>query len=248
MGLPKITTPEYSLELPSTGKEYKYRPFLVREEKILLIAMESEDEKQIISATKQVISNCIIGDELDIDNLPTFDIEYIFLWLRAKSKGEIIELKYKCPTCKGDIGVSFNAEEVKIKKDEKHDKNIKLTDSLGIVMKYPNIDNSNFKQSENDTEIDMLIEAILSTIDYIYDNDNTYSSKDHTKKEMQEFLESLNDSQFRIIGKFFETMPKLSHNITLECKNKTKEEGKKKDKVCGYKEDLVLEGLSSFFE
>jgi len=247
MGLPKIAVPEYSLTLPSTGEELKYRPFLVKEEKLLLIAMESEDEKQIIASTKTVITNCVFGD-INVDKLPVFDVEYIFLWLRARSKGEVIELKYKCPDCQGPIPVIFNVEDVKIHKSEEHINKIELTDNVGVVLKYPTLDTAEVKKGEDSSDIDVLLKTILLTIDYIYDEDKMYSTKDHTEEEMNDFLESLNDDQFQKIGKFFETMPKLKHNVVLECKNKVKGEGKKKDKVCGYKEDLVLEGLSSFFE
>lgn len=247
MGLPKVAVPEYSLILPSNGKEIKYRPFLVKEEKLLLIAMESEDENQILNSTKNVIENCVFGD-IEVDKLPTFDIEYIFLWLRARSKGEVIELKYKCPTCTGQIPISFNVEDIKIKKHDNHNTKIEINDTLGVVMKYPNLNSVPSDREENDTDIDVLLKTILKSIEYIYDNDSMYSSKDYTENEMQDFLESLNDKQFKAIADFFETMPKISHTVTLECKNRTKGEGKKKDKVCGYTEELVLEGLQSFFE
>ena len=249
MGLPKIAVPEYSLTLPSTGEELKYRPFLVKEEKLLLIAMESEDEKQIMDATKNVIRNCVFSD-INIDSLPIFDIEYIFLWLRGRSKGEEIELKYNCPTCKGEIPVFFNIEDVNVKKDDKHTNKILLTDDLGVCLKYPDmklqekIDNINH---DDNKQIEIIFKTILLSIDYLYDDEKTYPAKDHTSDEMQEFLESLSDDQFQKIAKFFETMPKLKHDVKLECKNKVKGEGKKKDKECGYKEDMTLEGLQSFF-
>jgi hypothetical protein len=250
MGLPKIAVPEYSLKLPSNGNEIKYRPFLVKEEKLLLIAMESEEENQILDATKQVIKNCMLNNDVNVEKLPIFDIEYIFLWLRARSKGEIIELKYKCPDCKGEIPLSFNVEEVVINKDTAHSQKIEITDSLGIMMKYPTIDDQSNKETVNnsDTQIDQLFKTILSSLEYIYDNEEMYSSKDYTENEMQDFLESLNDTQFQKIANFFETMPKLKHEVKLECKGRVKGEGKKKDKTCGYTEDIVLEGLQSFFE
>ena len=247
MGLPKITVPEYSLKLPSTGEEIKYRPFLVKEEKILLIAMESEDEKQIADATKTVIKNCIFGN-VDIETLPIFDIEFIFLWLRGRSKGEEIELKYSCPTCKADIPIFFNIEDVSVKKTEGHTNKIQLTDELGVCLKYPDMKlQGKIDNIEDDKQIEVVFKTILLCIDYIYDNEKTYPAKDHTADEMQDFIESLSDEQFQKISKFFDTMPKLQHDITLECTNKVKGEGKKKDKVCGYKEDMTLEGLQSFF-
>ena len=245
MGLPKIIAPEYSLILPSTGEELKYRPFLVKEEKLLLLAMESEDEKQIINATKNVIKNCVMGD-IDPEQLPIFDIEYIFLWLRGRAKGEKIELKYKCPECSGDINVDLNLEDVKIDKINGHNNKIKLTDNVGIVMKYPNLMiQTKIEKINSETEIETLFKTVRLCIDYIFDNENTYPAKDHTEKELDEFLESLTDESFQELSKFFETMPKLEHTILLECKNPIKD--KKKNTFCKHKEEQVLEGLSSFF-
>ena len=242
MGLPTIAVPEYSLLLPSTEKEIKYRPFLVKEEKILLIAMESEEPQQMMDATRNVIKNCVFGD-IDVDTLPTFDIEYLFLWLRGKAKGEIIDLKYTCPTCKGSIPVQFNIEEVKINKTKGHNTKIELTDTLGVVLKYPNMGLQHKIETLDDSlhQVDKVFKTVLYCVDYIYDKEEIYSSKDHTEQEIQDFLESLTDEQFQEVAKFFETMPKLKHDVTLHCKNKTK------SKICGYKEDLTLEGLASFF-
>jgi len=256
MGLPKVAVPKYSLKLPSTDKEIQYRPFLVKEEKLLLIAMESDDEKQVVEATKDVIKNCIVGD-VDVDSLPIFDIEYIFLWLRARSKGEVIELKYKCPKCEKTIPVSFNVEDVKVTKNNQHTTKIQLTDELGVCLRYPDMNLQNKIDSiSKDNQIEIILKSILLCIDYIYDNENIYARKDHTEKELEEFLESLSDTQFQKISTFFETMPRLKHEVKLECLNRIeeKQEGKKKEskkkekKVCGYTEDLVLEGLQSFFE
>ena len=249
MGLPKIAVPEYQLTLPSTGKDIKYRPFLVKEEKLLLIAMEGQNEQEILTAVQNVISECVLED-IDANTLPMFDIEYIFLWLRAKSKGEIIDLKYTCPTCKGPIPVGFNIEDIKMHYDEKHSTKIELTNDLGVVFKYPNVAlQKKISELPDDlTQIDMIFKTVFLCVDYIYDGETTYSSKDHTEKEMMDFLESLTDEQFQKLSVFYETMPKLKHELKMECKNKVKQEGKKKDKVCGYTEDLTLEGLASFFE
>ena len=243
MGLPSITVPEYKLILPSTGKEIKYRPFLVKEEKLLLIAMESEEAQQIMDATKKVIQNCVFGD-FDVDDLPIFDIEYIFLWLRGRAKGEVIDLKYNCPQCKNIIEISLEIEKIEIKKSDNHNNKIELTDSLGIVLNYPtiNIQQKLDSLGEDVHAIDKIFKAVLYCTDYIYDNEEMYSCKDYTEEELTTFLESLSDTQFQKISVFFETMPKLSHSTQLVCKNKT---GKK---VCNYKEDLKLEGLASFFE
>ena len=225
MGLPKIAVPEYQLTLPSTGKDIKYRPFLVKEEKLLLIAMEGQNEQEILTAVQNVISECVLED-IDANTLPMFDIEYIFLWLRAKSKGEIIDLKYTCPTCKGPIPVGFNIEDIKMHYDEKHSTKIELTNDLGVVFKYPNVAlQKKISELPDDlTQIDMIFKTVFLCVDYIYDGETTYSSKDHTEKEMMDFLESLTDEQFQKLSIFYETMPKLKHTIKLECKNKVKGE------------------------
>ena len=242
MSLPTITVPQYTLTLPSTEKQVKYRPFLVKEEKILLLAMETEDEKQIGTAIKTIIENCVY-ESLNIDTMPMFDIEYIFLQLRGKSKGEVIELKYSCPKCKGDIALSLNIDDIKITRHEEHTNKIELTDNLGVMMKYPNL-NLQMKVADTNKDknkVEELFNAVIYCIDYIYDEEKTYSTKDHTKKEMHDFVDSLTDTQFQKMTKFFETIPALKHNITLDCKNKLK------NKLCGYKEEVTLEGLQSFF-
>ena len=242
MGLPTITVPQYELALPSSGKIIKYRPFLVKEEKILLMAMETEDTKQIINATKEIIKSCITGEELNVDTLPLFDIEYIFLNLRAKAKGEIIELKYKCPKCEGEIPIAINIDDIQVKKNDKHTSTIKINDELGIVMKYPTIDlQADIPDDKDKKTIEGLFNTIIKCIDYIYDKETTYAHADHTKEELKTFLESLTDAQFQEVSKFFETQPKLQHEISLHCKNKVKK------KECGHKEKQTLEGLASFF-
>ena len=247
MGLPTIAVPEYTLTIPSSKKEVKYRPFLVKEEKILLLAMESEDQTQIINATKTIIQNCVFGD-IDVNTLATFDLEYIFLQLRGKAKGEDIELKYKCPKCESNIPVTVNTDEVQVKFQDEHTDNIKLTDQLGVMMKYPNIDQQlkTATADKDKPEIEILFDTVVDSIDCIYDNDTTYASKDHTKKEMIDFIESLTDEQFQKISKFFETMPAIRHKVQLACTAKTKGKGKEK-KSCGYNEEITLEGLNSFF-
>jgi hypothetical protein len=247
MGLPTIAVPQYTLTIPSTKKEIKYRPFLVKEEKILLIAMESENENQIVDATKTTLQNCIFGD-VNVSELSTFDIEYIFLQLRGKAKGENIELKFECPDCKGEIVNSVNIDHIKVTQQDGHDTNVKITDDLGVVMKYPTLDLQTKIEVETKdmNNIDKLFYTVIRSIDYIYDKENTYPAKDHTEKEMTDFVESLTDTHFQKISKFFETMPKLRHEIELHCTNKIKGKGKEK-KVCGHKEKMMLEGLSNFF-
>ena len=250
MGLPTITVPQYTLKIPSSEKEVKYRPFLVKEEKILLLAMESEDQKQIISATKDIIASCLYGD-INVDTLPAFDLEYIFLQLRGKAKGEVLELKYKCPKCEGEIPLNINLDDVKIVKHKDHTNTIKLTEELGVIMKYPDLQTQETigERTKDKNEIDSLFEMVILCIDYIYDKENTYPSKDHTLKEMTDFLDSLTDTQFQKIAKFFETIPALKHDVELKCKNIIKGKGKgKEQKTCSYKEKLTLEGLGSFFD
>jgi hypothetical protein len=243
MALPTIAVPEYTLILPSTGKELKYRPFLVKEEKILLIAMESEEEKDIINAIKNIINNCVFS-ELNVDDMPMFDLEYIFLQLRGKSKGEKIDLKYECPKCNKNIPVSINIDDIKVIKNKDNNRKIKFNDNLGVKMKYPSLqlqnDLSSMKEESGETET--IFRSIVKSIDYIYDNENTYPAKDHTEKELSDFIESLTDNYFQKMSKFFETVPVLKHEFEIKCS------GKKKDKSCGYKEKKTLEGLSNFFD
>ena len=247
MGLPTIAVPEYTLTIPSSGKEVKYRPFLVKEEKILLLAMESDETKQILDATKSIIENCVY-DDINVDEMPTFDMEYIFLQLRGKAKGEIIELKYKCPKCEGEIPIAINIDEVKVITHKDHKKDITLNDEIGVMMKYPTLQlQARVGEVAETDKITVLFETVANCIDYIYDKETTYPSKDHTPKEMNDFIESLPDIQFQKLSKFFETAPALKHEVQLHCKNKVKSKSKEK-KDCGYKEPLTLEGLASFFE
>ena len=246
MGLPKIAVPEYSLTLPSTGKELKYRPFLVKEEKLLLLAMESEDNKQIVTATKNVLQNCIF-DDINVEDMPIFDIEYIFLWLRGRAKGEKLELKYTCPKCDSTLPVDLNLEDIKVTYAEGHEKKVEINDSVGIVLKYPNMAmQAKIETIDSENEVEVLFKSIQLCIDYIYDNETMYSSKDHTEKELEEFIESLTDVQFKKLASFFETMPKLEHKLNLVCTGSVKD-GKKKKTNCDYKEEITLEGLQSFF-
>ncbi len=246
MGLPIIAVPEYSLTLPSSGKELKYRPFLVKEEKLLLLAMESEDDKQIVTATKNVLQNCIF-DDINVEDMPIFDIEYIFLWLRGRAKGEKLELNYTCPKCDSSLPVDLNLEDIKVTYPEGHEKKVEINDSVGIVLKYPNMAmQAKIEKIDSENEVEVLFKSIQLCIDYIYDSETMYSSKDHTEKELEEFIESLTDVQFKKLSLFFETMPKLEHKLNLVCKGSIKD-GKKKKTNCDYKEEITLEGLQSFF-
>ena len=238
MPLPKIATPTYELELPSTGQTIKYRPFLVREEKLLVLALESEDTKQITSAIKTVIKNCIETKGIKVEALPTFDIEYLFLNIRGKSVGEDIEVNIICPDDEETtVPIKILVDDIQVQKNSEHDKRIKVDESIMMEMKYPSLDQfikSNFDFSADNT-MDQSFELIGSCIDKIYTEDEVWSSADVTKKEIMEFLDQMNSSQFKQIEKFFETMPKLSHKVKVK-NPKTEVES-----------EVVLEGLSSFF-
>jgi len=238
MPLPKIATPTYELELPSTGKTIQYRPFLVKEEKLLVIALESEDTKQITTAIKAVLKSCILTRGIKVDHLPTFDIEFLFLNIRGKSVGEELEINITCPDDKEtQVPVTINLDDIQVQKKEEHTNQIKVDDNIMMEMKYPSLNEfikTNF--DPNDTNrMDQSFELIGSCVDKIYTADEVWASEDCTKKEMNEFLESMNSTQFKEIETFFETMPKLSHTIKV-TNPKTK-----------VKSDVVLEGLASFF-
>ena len=243
MALPIIAVPKYQLKIPSTDKEVNYRPFLVKEEKILLIAMESEDEVQMTTAIRDIIGNCVYED-LDVKTMPMFDIEYIFLQLRSKSKGEVIDLSYECGKCKKQIAVQVDLSKIEITKTEGHEPKIPLSDDVGVIMKYPSMEIQKVISKES-TDIENIFSTISSCIDSIWDKENVYSSKDHTQQEINDFLESLPDTAFSKIQKFFDTVPKLKHDIKLKCTSKN---GKgKKASICGWEDTRVLEGLASFF-
>ena len=238
MPLPKIATPSYELELPSTGETVQYRPFLVKEEKLLVIALESEDTKQITTAIKTVIKNCILTKNIKVESLPTFDIEYLFLNIRGKSVGEELEVNVICPDDnETQVTVNINLDDIKVQKNDEHSSKIKIDDSIMMEMKYPSLDQfikNNFDFNDKNA-MDQSFELIGSCIDKIFTEDEVWSAADVTKKELSEFLESMNSSQFKDIEKFFETMPKLSHTIKV-TNPKTEVES-----------DVVLEGLASFF-
>jgi hypothetical protein len=238
MPLPKISTPIYELELPSTGETIRYRPFLVKEEKLLVIALESEDTKQITTAIKTVIKNCILTKNVKVESLPTFDIEYLFLNIRGKSVGEELEVNVICPDDgETQVPVKINLEDIHVQKSEEHSNRIKLDEHIMMEMKYPSLEQfikNNF-DFDNKNAMDQSFELIGSCIDKIYTEEEVWSAADVTKKELSEFLESMNSSQFKDIEKFFETMPKLSHTINV------------KNPVTGVESEVILEGLSSFF-
>ena len=238
MPLPKIATPTYSLVLPSTEKEISYRPFLVKEEKLLVLALESEDTKQITTAIKAVIKSCIQTKGIKVELLPTFDIEYLFLNIRGKSVGESLDVNIICPDDgKTNVPVTIDLDDIKVIKTEGHSNIVKLDDSLMMELKYPSLDefiknNFDFK---DENAMEQSFKLIASSIDKIYNEEEVWVAADCTKKEINEFLESMNSSQFKKIEEFFTTMPKLSHTIKVTNPN-TKVES-----------EVVLEGLASFF-
>ena len=238
MPLPKIATPTYELTLPSTKKKIKYRPFLVKEEKLLVLALESDDSKQITNAIKAVLKSCIETRGVKVETLPTFDIEYLFLNIRGKSVGEEVEVNIIAPDDgTTEIPITIQLDDIKVKEGEGHEKMIKLDDSLMMEMKYPSLDEfikNNF-DIKGDVDIDKSFELIGSCIDKIFSEEEVWSTADCTKKEVISFLEQMNSVQFKQIEKFFETMPKLSYQV--EVTNPKTE----------VKSTVVLEGLSSFF-
>ena len=236
MALPKLNTPTYELEVPSTDEKIKYRPFLVKEEKTLMIAMESKDNGQIVNAVKDIVSACTFN-KLDIASIPMFDVEYIFLNIRAKSVGEVSKLKLLCPDDKktyADVEVDLSKVEVQV--DGEHTNKIELTDSMGMIMTYPTIDS--FQEGGIQTiSASNMLEVVGSCILQIYEDngEKVFQAKDQTKKELTEFIESMNTSQFKQVQKFFDTMPKLKH--TIKVKNpKTKKSS-----------EITLTGLNDFF-
>ena len=238
MVLPKISTPTYELELPSTEQEIKYRPFLVKEEKLLVIALESEDSKQITNAIKNVIKNCIHTKGIKVESLPTFDIEYLFLNIRGKSVGEELEVNIICPDDETtNVPVKIDIDSIKVQFNEEHTKQIKIDKNIMMEMKYPSLDQfikSNF-DFNNGSAMDQSFDFIASCVDKIYTEEEVWSAADVTKKEIVDFLEQMNSAQFKEIEKFFETMPKLSHKVKITNPN-TKVES-----------EVVIEGLASFF-
>jgi hypothetical protein len=238
MPLPKIAVPTYELEIPSLKKNIKYRPFLVKEEKVLIIAMESEDPKQIAGAVKTVLSNCILTKGIKVEQLSTFDIEYLFLNVRGKSVGESVDVLITCPDDgTTQVPVSINLDEIKVNVGEEHSKDIKLDDTLTLRMKYPSMQEfikTNFNNTQT-ISVDDTFEMISSCIDQIFSEEESWVAADSTKKELDEFLEQLTTNQFKAIEKFFETMPKLSYVIKVKNPNTEVES------------EVVLEGLTSFF-
>jgi len=236
MALPKINTPTYELEVPSTNEKIKYRPFLVKEEKILLIALESEENNQIIQAVKEIVAMCTF-DKIDLGNMPMFDVEYIFLQIRSKSVGETSNLKLLCKDDgKTYADVKIDLGDIKVSVDEEHTNKIELTDEMGMIMTYPTIDSFTNTGISEITSSNML-EVIATCILQIYDKkgEEVFDAKDQTKEELNDFIGQLNTKQFQEVQKFFDTMPKLQHTVVVK-NPKTKVES-----------EVVLNGLNDFF-
>jgi rubrerythrin len=240
--LPKIDVPIYDLKLISNGKKIRYRPFTVKEEKLFLMALESNDSEATINTIKQVINNCVL-DDVNVNTLPIFDIEYLFLHLRAKSIGEEIQLKYKCNNdvdkeeetkkCNNLVEFSFNILEIEPTRFDNHNNKIEITDKLGIVMKYPNFEL--IEKYKDGGTVENLISMIVGCIEYIYDAEELYYAKDSSEKELIEFVDSLQTKDLEKIKLFFDTAPKLEKKLNFKC-NK-----------CGHEEEINLEGIQNFF-
>ena len=240
MPLPTVATPTYELKLPSSNKKIKYRPFLVKEEKVLIIALESKSQTEITNAVKDVLKQCILTKDVNIDALPTFDIEYIFLNIRAKSIGEAIKVLVTCPDDgETEVPVTIYVDEIKVVKSKEHKTDIVLDDNMTLRMKYPSINQfieTNFDTNEDPKEsVNKTFKIISECIDTIYTQEDAWDAKDYTSKERVEFVEQLNSKQYKEVEKFFSTMPKLSHKIQITNPNTKK------------KSTVVLEGLADFF-
>ena len=239
MPLPTISTPTYELTLPSSGKKIKYRPFLVREEKVLIMALESEDTKQITNSVIDILNSCILSKGIKLETLATFDIEYLFLNIRSKSVGETIDVNIVCPDDnKTQVAVTVDVDSIKIKKDRKHKNVIKLDDNLSLKLKYPSMTqfiDSNFESKIDESEVKSTLDMIISCIDVIFSEEESWSASESTPKELEDFIDQLNTKQFKLIEDFFATMPKLTHTIKVKNPN------------TGVESDVKLEGLAAFF-
>jgi len=238
MPLPKINTPTYELVLPSSNRKVKYRPFLVREEKLLIIALESEDLKQITTAVIDVLNSCILTKGTKVEKMATFDIEYLFLNVRAKSVGEQVEVNVICPDDgETTVQMPIDIDAIKVQKNKEHTDIVKLDDDISLKLKYPSLTefiSSNF-DADSTNDVDTTMHMITSCIDIIYNAEESWKASESTTKELQDFVEQLNTKQFKDIENFFNTMPKLSHKINVK-NPKTEVES-----------EVVLEGLASFF-
>ena len=234
MALPVLNAAKYKTIIPSLNKEVEYRPYLVKEEKILMIALESNDQKQILTAIKDVINNCLY-DDIDVNKLAMFDIETLFLKLRSKSVGETTEAKAKCEKCEHEHVQQINFDDIKLPEVKNKITKIKLTDTVGVMLKYPSISDVEKHNINEGESVENIMEIIADCIDSIYDADNVYSAKDESRKSLKEFIDSLNSQQFSKLTDFFENVPALSYNLKFKC-NK-----------CEHENEIELRGLQNFF-
>jgi len=236
MSLPKLNTPTYELDVPSTGKTISYRPYLVREEKILMLAMESNDERQMIRAIRDVISACT-NDELDMSRIAMSDMEYIFTQLRSKSVGETVQIGMKCSECETQNEVELNLDKVKVTSPEEVSDTIELTDTIGVKMKYPSVDKVLESTSKEDSgsTVDRIFDLLIDCIDSIYSGEELFDASTQPRKEITEFIESLNAEQFTRVRRFVENIPSAQIDVAFKCKN------------CGQDNNNTLRGLANFF-
>ena len=236
MALPKVGYPTYELELPSNGMTIKYRPFIVKEEKVLLLALESEDEKEVKQAVKDLIKNCV-QTRIKVEDLPSFDLEYLFMRIRASAVGEIITLNVTCrDDNKTQVEVKININDINVTKPEGHSNKVMLTDTMGIIMKYPSMDR--FIETEflgKNIKTEEVFEYIAESIDQIFDGEEVWDSSTTSKKEMLEWVETLTAKQFEAIQNFYETMPKLEHTFKATNPN------------TGEVSEYTVEGMQNFF-
>lgn len=253
MSLPVIRTPEYHLTIPSNGQQIVFRPFLVAEEKILLIALQSEDERHVIKAIEDIIKACIITP-IDLSRLSMFDLEFIFIKIRSKSVGEVIDVTYRCPNmvevkrrnedtgvleavneeCRTNVTISIRLDEIQVEKDPEHSTQIKLTDTVGLIMRYPSLPLARKMEQDGNTEdVTKALDLIAACVESVFDGDSVTSEFNHD--EMTEWLQTLMPQQFAAIQKFFDTIPRLRHNVHFECQK------------CGYEQDIVIQGIHNFF-
>ena len=236
--LPKLDVPIYSVNLISTGKPVRFRPFLVKEQKMFLMASESEDSNEMVNIIRQVLKNCVI-DEIDIDSLPTFDLVYLFLNLRARSVEEVVDLRYKCNNvidekkCSGVVEFKLNLLQIEPTKNEKHKDKIQITENLGICFKYPTFDM--LQKYEKLSENEIMIRILVDCIDYIYDKDQIYYSKDSSREELEEFIDNLQQKDLEKFKEFFDTMPEIKKDVQFKCPK------------CSYEEDITIKGIQNFF-
>lgn len=237
MALPINKTPVYTLTIPSTEKKIKFRPFLVKDEKALLLAQQSEDTATMINTLKEVIRGCL-DDKVNVDELATFDLEYIFTQIRARSVGEVIELMFTCGHCKDEkakVKIPIDLTELEVTKSKEHSATIPLFDNVGVKMKYPDVDLIKKIESVKEDDMNSVFEVVINCIDFIYDEEQMFYAKEQSKQELMQFLENLTSEQFANIQKFFETIPKISKKIEFDCP------------VCGKHNETVLEGINNFF-